>query len=184
MTLERAARHIKVTCPPCWFQLLPLENVNRSTTLVYSLQYVSDVISLIIHERNYTLLLMPCFLAYLNPLPDKLFFCGGTFSSVGFSAPKLHTSALTAILYMFVTFVTIACCYGGPVPWQISMEWTHTLDPPSVMLRFLITSRGMIIWELSWSRATNSSPSSSLPLCTCRRRSEEHIVNVTSHVVS
>jgi len=27
--------HIKVTHPPCLFQLSPWENVNRSTTLIY-----------------------------------------------------------------------------------------------------------------------------------------------------
>ena len=30
--LEGAASHIKVTCPPCFFRLPPLGNVNRSTT--------------------------------------------------------------------------------------------------------------------------------------------------------
>jgi len=29
MTLERAASHLKVTHPPCLFQLPPWENVNR-----------------------------------------------------------------------------------------------------------------------------------------------------------
>jgi len=47
----------------------------------------------------------------VNPLPDELFSVEVTFSlyipsSVGFSAPKLHTSALTAILYTFVTQTT------------------------------------------------------------------------------
>ena len=51
--LERAASHIKVTSPHCLYWLLPWENVNRLTTL--NLPYVSDVISLIIHERNYAI---------------------------------------------------------------------------------------------------------------------------------
>jgi len=42
MTLERAASHIKVTCPPCLFWLLPWENVNRSTTLIYSMWVTSS----------------------------------------------------------------------------------------------------------------------------------------------
>jgi len=29
--LQKAASHIKVTCPPYLFRLLPWENVNRST---------------------------------------------------------------------------------------------------------------------------------------------------------
>ena len=33
--LERATSHIKMTHPPCLFRLLPWENVNRSTTLIY-----------------------------------------------------------------------------------------------------------------------------------------------------
>ena len=33
--LERAASHIKVTRPPCLFQLPPWENANRSTTVIY-----------------------------------------------------------------------------------------------------------------------------------------------------
>ena len=33
--LERAASHIKVTCPPCLFWLPPWENVNQSTTLIH-----------------------------------------------------------------------------------------------------------------------------------------------------
>ena len=51
--LERAASKIKVASPHCFFWLLPWENVNSLTTL--NLPYVSDVISLIIHERNYTI---------------------------------------------------------------------------------------------------------------------------------
>ena len=42
--LVRTASHIKVTRPPCLFQLLTWENVNRSVTLVRSTLYVSDVI--------------------------------------------------------------------------------------------------------------------------------------------
>jgi len=49
-----------------------------------------------------------------NPLSDTFFFCGGHFSlymqktyhipsSVGILAPKLHTSALAAILYTLMT---------------------------------------------------------------------------------
>jgi len=51
--LERAASHIKVTYPHCLFWLLPWENVNRLTTL--TLPYVSDIISLIIHDINYAI---------------------------------------------------------------------------------------------------------------------------------
>ena len=35
--LERVASHVKVTFPPCLFRLPPWENVNRSTTLIYSM---------------------------------------------------------------------------------------------------------------------------------------------------
>jgi len=37
MTLERTASHVKVTRPPCLFQLPPWEYVNRSTTLINSM---------------------------------------------------------------------------------------------------------------------------------------------------
>jgi len=39
---ERAASHIKVTRPPCLFRLLPWENVNRSTTLIYPMWMMSS----------------------------------------------------------------------------------------------------------------------------------------------
>jgi len=35
--LERAANHIKGTCPSCLFRLPPWENVNRSTTLMHQM---------------------------------------------------------------------------------------------------------------------------------------------------
>ena len=40
--LERAASHIKVTHPPCLFQLSPWENVNRSTTLIHHMWVMSS----------------------------------------------------------------------------------------------------------------------------------------------
>ena len=42
--LERATSHIKVTRPPCLFQLPPWENVNRSTTLIHCM-WVSSFIN-------------------------------------------------------------------------------------------------------------------------------------------
>jgi len=40
--LERAANHIKVTHPPCLFQLPPWENVNRSTTPIHCMWVTSS----------------------------------------------------------------------------------------------------------------------------------------------
>ena len=54
-----------MTYPPCLFRLLPWENVNKSTALTdHNNYYVSNVISLIIHERNYAISSMLCFLPY------------------------------------------------------------------------------------------------------------------------
>ena len=57
--LERAASHIKVTRPPCLFH----DPVNRSTTLIHRMWVTS---SLIIHNRNYAISSMPCFLYTLT----------------------------------------------------------------------------------------------------------------------
>ena len=48
------------------------------------------------HSRMNCFSVEVTFSLYMNHIP----------SSVGFSAPKLHTSALTAILYTFVTQTT------------------------------------------------------------------------------
>ena len=40
--LQRATSHIKVTHPPYLFLLLPWENVNRSTTLIYCMWLMSS----------------------------------------------------------------------------------------------------------------------------------------------
>jgi len=42
MAPERATSHIRVTHPPCLFWLPPWENVNRSTTLIYSMWVMSS----------------------------------------------------------------------------------------------------------------------------------------------
>ena len=46
MAHERAASHIKVTYPPCLFQLPPWGNVNRSTTLINN--------TLVMSSHNYS----------------------------------------------------------------------------------------------------------------------------------
>ena len=58
--LERAASHIKGTRPPCFILVAAMgkrKQINNSNS-----PYVSDVISLYIHERNHEISLMPCFL--------------------------------------------------------------------------------------------------------------------------
>jgi len=59
-----ATSHIKVTRPPCLFQLPPWENVNRSTTLIYS-TWVMSCHYLFMSTISLTTCLLP---QYLNPL--------------------------------------------------------------------------------------------------------------------
>ena len=84
--LERAASHIKVTCPPCLFQLPPWENVNRSTTLIHRMWVMSSY-QLLMRE---IMQFRQCCVSYL-----KLFSFSATFNQISMLSvvpPLLHLS--------------------------------------------------------------------------------------------